>query len=122
MSFQTPQTCGELLQRQDRLSTLRQPYDLVTCGLIAVLYDLVHRDFMMLHPMSKPEQHGEGDWRGVKSPADTPLPAFDASPQHLLFGKAQQGKTAYLAKILGKHIVRLRVSRCESDFRRSSSF
>src|SRR5712691_8287786 len=68
--------------------------------------------------MPYPVQRRQGHRRGVQSPADAPLPAFDLTPERLFLGKAEQGKTAYLTKILGEHIIRLRGSRVAGHRRR----
>src|SRR5215813_9809181 len=103
--FQITQLCGELLQRHDGLPALRQPCGLIRRALLAALHDLVQRYALMLNPMLDPEQRRQGNWRSVESPADAPLPAFDTSPKRLFLSKAEQGKTAYLPKILSEHVV-----------------
>src|SRR5262245_14994675 len=117
-SFQTTQMCGEILQGQDGLPALCQPCGLIKHALLVALHDLVQRYSLMLNPMLDPDQRRQGHWRRVESPADAPLPAFDTSPKRLFLGKAEQGKAAYLPKILGEHIVCLRVSRLEGHLRR----
>src|SRR5215470_530564 len=119
-SFQTTQTCGEILQKHDSLPALRQPCGLVRRSFLAVLHDLVQRDSLMLNPMPDAEQRRQGNWRSVESPTNTPLPAFNTSSQRLFLGKAEQRKTAYLPKILGEHIVCLRISCLEGHLRRRS--
>src|SRR6266571_3597623 len=96
--FRTIQPCGQILQRQDGLPALRPPCGLVRRGPLAVLYDLVQGDGLRLNLMPYPAQRRQGHRRGVQSPADAPLPAFDAMPERLFLGKAKQGKTAYLTK------------------------
>ncbi len=116
--FRTIQPCGQILQRQDGLPALRPPCGLVRRGPLAVLYDLVQGDGLRLNLMPYPAQRRQGHRRGVQSPADAPLPAFDPTPEHLFLGKAEQGKTAYLTKILGDEMICLRVSRVAGHRRR----
>src|SRR5437867_9496892 len=67
--------------------------------------------------MPVPAQRRQGHRRGVQSPADAPLPAFDLTPKGLFLGKTEQGKTAYITRMLGDEMVRLRNS-CVKRHRR----
>src|SRR4029077_19322704 len=82
------------------------------------LHDLVNGDFLMLDLMPEPAQRRQRHRRGVEGPADAPLPACDPTRQCLFLSKPEQGKLADLTKIMGDHIVGLRVRRVEVLLRR----
>jgi len=72
----------------------------------------------MLDLMPEPAHRRQRHRRGVEGPADAPLPACDPTRQRLFLSKAEQGKLADLTKILGDHMVGLRVRRVAVVLRR----
>jgi hypothetical protein len=68
---------------------------------------------LLLGLLPEPAEGRQGYRGGIQGPADTPLPACNPTPEGLFLGKTKQGKTAYLAKIVGHHIVGRRVCRTE---------
>src|SRR3989442_2211801 len=118
MAIQTTQMRGDFLQMHEslleRLSLCRR----VRRRALTGLHDLVRGDFLMLHVMPEPVQRRQRHRRGVEGPADTPVPACDPTRQRLFLRKAEQGKLTDLTKILGDHIVGLRVRRVEVLLRR----
>jgi hypothetical protein len=96
------------------------PYKYVTVSGPTVVgdTDVPTGEDLLLCLLPEPAEGWQGNRGGIQGPADAPLPAGDPPPKRLFLGKAEQGKTAYLPKILGEHIVGLRVSRLESHLRR----
>src|SRR5262245_24722751 len=111
-------TCGEVLQVPYGLPDVDPWFELHRCAPLQRLHDRMPGESLLLGLLPEPAEGRQGDRGGIQGPAGTPLAACNPTPEGLFLGKTEQGKTAYLAKILCHHIVGRRVCRTEGPLGR----
>jgi hypothetical protein len=102
---QSPQAGGQVLQTVECLAKLGVPGGLIVCGRVRLTHDLGQGEFGTCHLLPHVCQRWESDRGGTQGAADPGPVGGNAMPQRLLLRKAEEGKTAHLAKIVGDQVL-----------------